>query len=381
MTTTDQWSKTLRHAWVAAFILLETGLASPVSALETSVQVSSVQPDDELSNAFHTDRNGWIGADGAYSVRLNETTTMWTFGDTFIGKEENNKRSSDTTMINNTAAVQKLVPNSPMQFKWLKSDGKPSSLWKPKDKTEYFWPGDGIAVDGKLFVFLHKIRTDKTRPEPFQFRTVSDYIARVDNPLDEPEKWKVTYADLGNDAEEIEFGTATIRDGDYLYIYSSYGKAKSGLDAHPAVLARLSITSLKVLDTSKIEYFTKTSTWSKQANDLAILFKDGAPEMSVTKVDGVKGFVAVYMPPMTKHVSVRHAEALTGPWGAPTKVYDCPEKEDSVILYSAKAHQEFATKPNELVMTYCRNYKTFDAHFKDAGMYYPKAVRATIKTP
>lgn len=358
---------------------------SIASNLRLATQVSVYE---QLSAAFRSSKTGWSGADGAYSIRLNEDTTFWTFGDSFIGKVENNKRSADTKMINNSAAVQKLDQKK-LMFKWSGSAEAPRSLWISKETETYYWPGDGIAIDGKLYLFLHKIKTDKSRPEPFQFRTLTDTIVRIDNPLDEPDKWKMTYAELGNDAEKLQFSTATIGDGDYVMVFCSYPAEKKGLNSHPSILARIPKRSLQALKVSDFEFYCSKTIheeeqqfWSKSPLKPLVLFPDGSPEMSVARVSGIAAterYVMVYMPPLSREISIRHARNLTGPWSEKLKVYDCPERNSEIFQYSAKLHQELAKQPGELVITYCRNAKNFQTHFDDASVYYPQAIRVKLK--
>ena len=48
---------------------------------------------------------GWLGADGSFSVPLSETRTAWLFSDTWIGKIEGGKRKP-TGLVNNTVGIQ-----------------------------------------------------------------------------------------------------------------------------------------------------------------------------------------------------------------------------------------------------------------------------------
>jgi hypothetical protein len=367
---------------------------------ENHLNVESSVHHPSLSEKFKIDGNNWSGADGAYSIRLNDGTAIWTFGDTFIGKVENNKRSADTKMLNNTAAIQS-SQSQELKFIWSGTKDKPLSLWRPKEPGTYYWPGDGIAIDGKLFLFLHKIKTDKSRPEPFQFRTLTDTIVRIDNPLDKPDQWRMKYTELGNDAEKLQFGTATISDGNYVMVFCSYPTKREGLNSHPVILARIPKDSLQALKVSDFEYYCSknendevTFFWSKQAKDPFVLFSDGAPEMSVAKLSGIGGgaqhstkndgaldrYVIVYMPPLTREIAIRQARKLTGPWSEKIKIYDCPEKDPEIFQYSAKMHQELAKQPGELIITYCRNAKNFQTHFDNASVYYPQAIRVQLKT-
>lgn len=378
-----------------AFLLaLPVVLVSFTEAHATGLSVSQATEYPELTRAFRSMNKGWIGADGAYSVPLDDSTTLWTFGDTWIGTIKGNKRSRDTQMVNNTAAIQKVGTKklAPLLFKWVHNGPESDSLWAPSERGSYFWPGDGITLDGKPFFFLHKIKTDKSREVPFQFRTVSDFVVAVDNPLDPPKNWRLTYGDFGNDAEELEYGTATISDDKYIYIYCSHRARRNGLDVHPAIIARVLKTDFAKLEFRNTEFFKgdkatkKPSTsdsnedWTKGASEATVLFPDAAPEMSVTRVKGIPGFIVVYMPPLSKEIYIRQAMTPEGPWSDRIKIYDCPEKDDGILLYSAKSHQELAREPRELIVTYCRNSKDNEMHYKDAGIYFPQAIRVKLKS-
>lgn len=367
----------------------------PDTADSASVTIENIKPYPELDSLFRRSSGGWIGADGAYSIPLSTTKTIWTFGDTWIGRIDGNRRSANCAMINNSAAIQSIAKGKrlhPLQFLWSPGD-PPLSLWKSEEPKFYFWPGDGIALDEKLFVFLHKITAEKSKPEPFQFRTVSDCVVRIDNPLAPSAEWQMRYSDLGNDAEKLEYGTATICDDKHVYIYCSDRSRQDGLNAHPAILCRLSKDDFKNHHFNKIEYYKnngaetnsiasreRDSDWVLNPKGSTIIFPDAAPEMSVTRVDGIPGFIAVYMPPLSKEIFIRHAMAPQGPWSDRIKIYDCPEKDDGILLYSAKAHQELAREPGELVVTYCRNSKDNKMHYKDASIYFPQAIRVKLKS-
>src|SRR5437667_12707517 len=81
--------------WVALVPLL-LGAGPPV--------VQSAAPAPDLDALF--DRaEGWIGADGAYSVALSPKRTLWLFSDTWVGKVRDGRRT-DATIVNNSVGVQ-----------------------------------------------------------------------------------------------------------------------------------------------------------------------------------------------------------------------------------------------------------------------------------
>lgn len=361
--------------------------------------VQSVEPFEPLNKLFKV-RRGWVGADGAYSVPVAPGRTVWTFGDTWIGAIENGRRDKPR-MINNTVAVQSwsladssrdtdaVLKNCQMSFYWPGGLEHPGSMWVPdnaKQTQTYYWPADGACFNGKLFVFLHKIRTNLKLPEPFQFESVGDDLVVIENPLEAPERWRQAKLIVSNDSRTLHHATACLLDGEYLYIYSNYFPARRDLNPHPLIVSRVKMSDMDTekSDLSCIEYLLKNNSWSrglKSEEAPKILFMDGAPEMSVTRVKGLPGFFAVYMPPLTRHISMRWAEKPEGPWSEPVTLYDCPEKEDSILLYSAKAHQELLpadAASGTLILTYCRNTKKMEEHFSKPDIYFPQALKVRL---
>ena len=155
--------------------------------LEAPFEVSSVKRYEPL-NKLYKKSQGWVGADGAYSIPLSDKKTLWTYGDTFIGDIKDGKRIKPI-MINNTVSLQSIEANPKMEFYWPGGVEKPKSVWIPGHKKDYYWPADGAYVGGKLFVFLHKIRTNKKLPLPFQFETIGDDLSVISNPKEHPSKW------------------------------------------------------------------------------------------------------------------------------------------------------------------------------------------------
>jgi hypothetical protein len=381
----------LRAIFACTVICCVTSWLSAAGAAESDPKIQA-EPYPSITNLFQNKR-GWVGADSAYSIPLGNGTTLWTFGDTWIGAIENGRRVG-CKMINNSAAVQKLGKNSgSITFSWAdKKD--PASLWAPSQNDgSYYWPADGAVVDGKLYMFLHKIKPNNSKPDLFKFDTVCDALMTVENPRAEPANWRHTIKDLGNNAEELFVGTACVADGDYLYVLCSYPKIRSGTDAHPQVLARVQKKELDEFNFSKLEYFChekssganekgaesndSSKIWRKELKEPVVLFPDGAPELTVTRVPGIDGFVAVYMPPLSRDIMIRRATKPEGPWGERQKIYTCPEAND-IMVYSAKAHEELATQPGELVLTYCRNSDD-KSHVEKPEIYFPQGLRFKIQ--
>ncbi|MGD9679736.1 MAG: DUF4185 domain-containing protein [Candidatus Obscuribacterales bacterium] len=365
-----------------ASLAVEPGYCAGTDLIKTPppLEAESVKPLPELNRLFDQ-RHGWVGADGAFSVPIGLEETIWTFGDTWIGDIEGSKRIK-VDMINNTVARGKLhadetkpsgIEYGDLTFYWDKSRPKPDSIWKARDK-EYVWPGDGAFVDGRLYVFLHRIRTNLKLPPPFQFETVGHDLVVIDNPQEEPAKWRQRSVSLPWHPEAVHAGAACYLQGNYLFVFCTAPRRKSGMNPHPLILARIERDSLAELNLENMEFFAGGATWTSDPEKASILFEDAGPEMSVGRVKGIEGVIAVYMPPLSKDIAVRRAPCPEGPWSAATRVYNCPEKEDNVILYSAKGHSELSARERSLVVTYCRNTKDMESHFNNASIYFPRAL-------
>lgn len=353
--------------------------------LKPSVTVLSGTVFPSLTRLFVRD-SGWTGADSAYSIQLKKGLTLWMFGDTWIGPIKKGNRV-DSTMINNTAAWQYVNDHQkPLRFFYKNNGHKAASLIESDRADTWIWPGDGALINGKLYLFLHLIR--RTPNEGWGFAIAGHEIVRIDNPLDEPTLWHMKRKELPSGKSDMQFGNACLDDGDYLYAYGSYPPQERGSEKHPLVVARIDKRKLEQLDMSAWEYWCCGSNkdnpaqnrWSVKPVKPVILFRDGAPEMTVSTVRGINGFVATYLPAgFGSDIVIRHAESPEGPWSNRVTAYHCPEDTKRVLLYSAKAHPELSTKNGELVITYCRNHYRFEQHITEPLIYVPQGVVVRLK--
>src|SRR6266851_3741355 len=248
--------------------------------VEPPIALESAKPHPAFTRQFvRTD--GWTGADGAVSIPLSATRTLWLFGDTFIGRVEAGKRVAPK-MINNTAAWQDLTGDKPMRFFWGGADDKPKALVAPKDDGLWYWPGDGAVVDGRLYLFVKTVsRNDKGAPG-FQFDWIANDLLTIRSPADEPTAWHVESRRLPNSDADPRLGVACLVDGDYLYAYGLFpAKLCKRLEA-PLMVARISKEHLAKGD--GWEYWCrdgKEPNWSDKPANLEPLFRDGASELSV----------------------------------------------------------------------------------------------------
>lgn len=374
----------ISRAILITVVAAELTCAQPIvgSDAPTLPVVSRAQPLADITALFIRS-TGWTGADSAYSIPLGKARTLWLFGDTWVGEIHDGKRVH-SVMINNSAAWQDTQhPKEQLKFFWRTKADKPISLLVPNRKDCWYWPGDGLFLDEKLYLFCMVVARDRKTPPPFSFKVIGHDLLKIDNPEAEPDHWRISRCSIGGGPVHIHLGVSCLVDGDYVYVYGSNQHAARQLTKHQLVLARIRKTDLDAMDMRGWQYWCKdhlsndasAGLWTSQPVDPIVLIPDAAPEMTVSRVADIPGLFACYFPAAFKpEIMIRHAMRPEGPWSEPVTVYRCPEANKNVFVYSAKAHPELSTKPGELVITYCRNTAAFEDQLRKPEIYFPQAI-------
>lgn len=321
--------------------------------------------------------NGWIGADGDFTVALKNGLTLWLFSDTFIGDVRDGRRTN-ATMIHNSAAWQSgnNPTNADLKFFYGKSsDGKPTSLVKPPDGNGWFWLFSGAMVRGKLFLFLDQVeRTDEK--SVFGFRQIGIWLGEISNPFAPPTQWnliqkKIPFARSDANANYV-FGSALWMTNGFVYIFGT--RERKG-DGKTMILARTSETNL---DDFASWRFRSRNGWSANINDAANLCEKMANEYSVSWSPKLQRFVLIYTENgLSEKILARTAAEPWGTWSPAEVIYRCPETKwnKRIFCYAAKAHPMLSSATNELIVTYAANSFDFAQIINDARLYWPRFVR------
>ncbi|MHC4424529.1 MAG: DUF4185 domain-containing protein [Planctomycetota bacterium] len=330
-------------------------------------------------DALFCREKGWTGADAVYSAALADDVTLWLFGDTWIGDIVDGKHKG-ATMVNNSIALQrgKDASTASVEFFWQTTkEGEPAAFIEPADGTGWFWIFDGIVADGKLYLFLVQIiKTGKKGV--FGFKHVGTSLAEVENPHGDPFKWRIKqykipygrYSKNGN----LFFGSALMRDGDFIYIYGGSEDWSKGMSGRSMIVARVPYN--KVADFEQWR-FLSDGNWQAGMTGISKLFDGTATEYSVCYQPSIEQYVAVYTENgMSKNILMRFSPTPVGPWSSAYRIYECPEVEwhKTYFCYAAKAHPEISSK-NELIITYVCNSTDFWKMAADARIYRPRFFR------
>lgn len=345
--------------------------------------IGEATPLAEWNDKF-TRTEGWIGADGAYSMPLSDRRTLWFFGDTFVGAVRGGKRAG-SAMVNNTVGVQDGTGRAAkLTFPVRRASDKPLSQFVPPEGNGWFWPLAGTVHDGQLLLFLAEIEK-ADGGGAFGFRHVAPWLGVVENPADEPTAWKATYKKLPfgafTESRTLAFGSATLAADGFVYVYGIDEKAKAGLGAKRLVVARVPAGRLADFDAWR---FLCEGKWVTAAAGLAAPDHPAAAlatEFSVSYLAAFQKYVLVSTESgLSDRIVARFADAPEGPWTKPELLYTCPEMkaDKKLFTYSAKAHPHLSGD-GELVVSYCVNSFDFARIVNDATLYWPKFVRVPLK--
>jgi hypothetical protein len=357
----------VRVAALAPLLLLALVACGRSGIAPSTNPAYSAQAWPEADALFHQDPR-WLGADGAYSVDLGGGRVLWLFGDTFVATSAANVRSQ-STMVHNTVAVQTGTDpsRSSIAFHWATSGGAPAAFFGSTG-TDWYWPGHGTLVDGRLVVFLSRVAPSSGG---LGFRADGWTAVRIDDPAADPSTWNPVPLTMPAATMGVTFGEAAMVQAGYLYAFGAEDQS------HAVHLLRWAAAAVAQGDLSAPEWWTPSS-WVAQASLTALpppLFADGATELSVQPNSGGAGWIEVQTVGFgAATLDVRSAPSFAGPWGSLSIVYTPPESYlPEVLVYAGKGHPELTGA--ELVATYAANSTSFATLIGDTSLYYPKFVR------
>lgn len=356
---------------IISFSLTAVVADEPPQGLPTSVPA--------WDNRFQR-QEGWIGADGNYSVRVAPDRVLWFFSDSLIGKIQNGRRES-TRMINNSVGVQQ---GDHVEFYYrTDSSGNPQSLFRPDEPAHWEWPVGATAIDGRVHLLTWELRKT-SEAGAFGFEMVGVNQIRIDNPLDLPTAWNLTrtrvpHAEFSRE-RHTSWGAAVMADGEFVYVYGTQSFPEQRLKPRKMILARSPRQSFE--DYSTWEFRTSAG-WSREPRNLDHLSSAIATEYSVHRMLDREEYLCVsHADFLSPRIQARVAPRPEGPWSDTIDLWTCPEPAShrKYFAYSGKAHSEISGK-NELMITYAVNSLEFGDLFSDPTLYWPRFVRVPLPLP
>lgn len=361
--TTRSWG----IVWIALIPLL-LGARPPV--------VKSAAPAPDL-DALFDQADGWIGADGAYSVVLSPKRILWLFSDTWVGQIREGRRT-DATIVNNSVGVQEGLGER-LSYSIARSpDGKPKALIVPADRHGWFWLQAGVAERNRLLLFLNQVEKVDGN-SVFGMRSVGLWLGTVANADEPPGSWRVEQVKMPNavfsNDRMLAWGAAALRVGNDLYVYGTDEHRGTGPPNRRMVIAR--VPTALVSSFAAWRYFCD-GVWAEDFRKVSSIAGGVASDYSVTLFG--KRYLAVYTDGgLSPRIMGRMADRPWGPWSAPAVLYECPEmsRDKKLFCYGAKAHPGLSSG-QDLVVSYVVNSFDFWQVAREAKLYWPRFVRVTL---
>lgn len=346
------------------------------------------------------DKNTWIGADVATSIQLDEKKYVWIFGDTLLGSVSSQSRTMNN-MLHNTVGIttceKYTVQCQPIQKYYRTHHDKVDSIFTLNNANQYFWPTTGSQLTTKLFIAGPIIRSHSKSNKWID--SAGTVFILVDNPLEAPSNWKYHIYTILNTADKLNWSTAAVKQGAWLYIFGSL-KIGEHNEKTNAVLSRISLQDAEAAHWDKMEYWLgKIKGWQTRLSSptaLGILSGlTGCSEMSLGHNDRFGWYTVLLPAPFLSYDAHFYtANELTGPWTDQGIIYtvpgpwnpaETPDGHNGFLTYAAKVHPELAKTENDIVFTYNINQIDTNHLFSDLkeprywGLYIPQFVEIKLE--
>jgi hypothetical protein len=345
-------------------------------------------------------QEGWLGADGAYSIPTGPGSSLWIFADTFVGPVNATSRKQSTAFLHNTIAFSRCdMGRCGLDYEWPgKGTDKPHAVFTAPG-NDWFWPMDGFVYNGTLYVALMQMHASGSGA--FGFAYSGSQLASVRNYTDPPAQWEIHYQKLNTGSKAVPGVSIIVGQGPrgnpdpanpegakYAYFFTTTGD-----DAELALL-RIPLSAMDHLERpgdAHWDYLKTNRTWApweststKLPGDRAILISPGASEMTVRYHSSTEQWIAVYPHGLGQRAYYSLSSSLTSGWGPQEDLFAYPEMRENnpnhkpnVFCYAVKEHPE-VEGAGQLVFTYACNSSVESEIVDNMNLYHPIMVREPL---
>jgi hypothetical protein len=361
-------------------------------------------PTTPIPAGYFPYQQGWLGADGAYSIPIGTGQSLWIFADTFVGASTATTRRQATGFIHNSIAISTCSgssgSNCTFQYYWPgMGTSNPNPVFAAPG-TDWFWPMDGFTYNGILYLALMQMHATGSGGA-FGFAYSGAQLASIANYTAPPSQWVITYQHLNTGGSAVPGVSIVANQGpggnpnpldpqgaNYAYFFTGVGS--------PSYLAllRIPLADLNKLTrpgNSDWQYLNTSGAWeawqntaTALPNDNAAVINPGATEMTVRYHSSTNQWIAVYPQGLDNAAYSSLSTSLTSGWGGPEKLYSYPEMQPgnanytpNVFCYAAKEHVEFETA-GQLFFTYACNSTVESDVTNNMNLYHPVVVTQSL---
>lgn len=313
----------------------------------------------------------WLGGDVAYSIDLTSGRVLWLFGDSFIAKQRNGSRRN-SVMIRNSVAIETGYDpaRAKVKFYWRTTHESPTDF-SPGEGRFWLWPSQGIRLGNHLLLFYGRLAPDNQK-NSLGFKSAGWTAFLVDNPDQQPSRWKLQKIPVPDDHGKITYGMSALKIGRFLYVFGC------SEPEHDVYLIRWPLAKAAKGQLLSPQWWCASGWCAKAAMQKPIL-RDVSSEFSVQRDPRGAGFIEINSQGFgASTVVARSATNLEGHWSEPREIYRPAESNrPDAFVYAGKSHPELTGA--DVVVTYVANSSSFATLVRDTSIYYPRFVRLDLR--
>jgi hypothetical protein len=332
-------------------------------------------------------KNAWFGGDGDVSIPLSSSTTLFIFSDTWIGREkQKTRREGGMKMVSNSVAVATCLSNGETDVNYFWNNmysENPEPIFKTFTKRYKYWVPGAFVINENLYVLLEKVgkKLGSSPNELFNFSLLGYTLAKICNPTDSPNEWKIEYNPLTEFKNPYTAIGAIVKKDKFIYFFLSRNDKAQ-------VLVRKHVDHIDSTE-SDFEYYALNKTWKVglDTSDMDTLI-DGFRSTTVSYHQEMKQWVMICdIQFMDNKIKMRTAPELTGPWSNEIDIYEIPEvtpgnpsyNESNFCYLPRECIQNYDSKKHEMILTYDINNSDFSKINADPTIYVPKVISVKLK--
>lgn len=352
-------------------------------------------------------RDGWLGADAAYSIPLSSAETLWLFGDTFVGEPGQSSRRG-ARFIHNSIGLSRCDAEGvwSMEYHWGQGRAGPKAFLDRGQTGKWWWLFDGFVHGGQLYLGLLEVETTGPRgPLDMPFGYTGVDLGRVVNYRDPVGEWRLERQRLSRGDVALPAGAMVVHE-DHVYFFTFLDR---NAQSYPRILVRLPLVALdsgnRDLEPA-LETLMEDGSWGAGLvpDGARVVMADDATEMSVHYHAAIDQWLALYSFPTLEgaagqqrpadKVWVRTADSLEGPWSERRSLFRIPELDPSyaggydpsTACYAAKEHPQISPSRSVSFTYVCNLFAGLDGDpgevlgrlLDDMGLYRPIPVTVTL---
>ena len=316
-----------------------------------------------------------IGHDVGVSTVLPDGSTLFLFGDTWVGGIDDGRREIESQTSNSGAILPSGhdICSDDLQH-LVTDDGAVRQLipLRPGDNPETIahWPVDSIVADGQIFTYYRRVdRGESLRTLEFEVLGTGVASAGIDT-------LEFTLADGDLFLSEQHVAAAEIdRESGLVYVLICDQSNDEDIFA-PCISGRVGVEA--IASEAAYQFYAGNGIWTPNLDEAVDVLDNGESEMTLhqIEIDGALQWVVTYVPPFTCRVSIRTAPDPWGPYSEEREVYAADaESRGGSRCYGGKLHPEFSSG-DRLIVTWVSS-GTLDETLDNPDTYWPHAVEVT----